>query len=96
MRTALKLSADFVLQSLRHTMLTRLGECGADVLTIMRVAGHSSVRVSQRYGHPTSEGMERAFERLGKLNGVKYKQARAESEGRSGGRLQTPCKSHDS
>jgi integrase len=36
---------DFVLHSLRHTCLTRLGEGGADSFTIMRVAGHSSVTV---------------------------------------------------
>lgn len=35
--------------SLRHAMLTRLGESGVDPFTIMRIAGHSSVTVSQRY-----------------------------------------------
>ena len=57
-------TADFVLHSLRHTMLTRLGESGVDAFTIMRIAGHSSIVVSQRYIHPTPEAMERAFERL--------------------------------
>jgi len=56
--------ADFVLHSLRHTMLTRLGESGVDAFTIMRIAGHSSIVVSQRYVHPTPEAVERAFERL--------------------------------
>jgi len=56
--------ADFVMHSLRHTMLTRLGESGADAFTIMRIAGHSSIVVSQRYIHPTPEAVERAFERL--------------------------------
>lgn len=56
--------ADFVLHSLRHTMLTRLGESGVDAFTIMRIAGHSSITVSQRYIHPTPEAVERAFERL--------------------------------
>ena len=60
-------------------MLTRLGEAGADAFTIMRIAGHSNVTVSQRYVHPTPEGMERAFERLEMLNAVKYEQARAEA-----------------
>jgi integrase len=55
---------DFVLPSLRHTMLTRLGESGVDAFTIMRIAGHSSITVSQRYIHPTPEAVERAFERL--------------------------------
>jgi len=55
---------DFVLHSLRHTMLTRLGESGVDAITIMRIAGHSSITVSQRYIHPTPEAVERAFERL--------------------------------
>lgn len=56
--------ADFVLHSLRHTMLTRLGESGVDAFTIMRIAGHSSIVVSQRYIHPTPEAVERAFVRL--------------------------------
>ncbi len=72
-RTLLKLPADFVIHSFRHTMLTRLGEAGADAFTIMRIAGHSSVTVSQKYVHPTPEAMERAIERmenLQKLRGV--------------------------
>jgi len=42
---ALKLSGVrcFVLYSLRHTFLTRLGESGCDAWTLERVAGHSSV-----------------------------------------------------
>ena len=63
-RTALKLPKDFVIHSLRHTMLTRLGESGVDAFTIMRIAGHSSITVSQRYVHPSPEAVERAFERL--------------------------------
>jgi len=60
--------SDFVIHSLRHTMLTRLGESGADAFTIMRIAGHSSVTVSQRYVHPSPESLEQAFERLDTLN----------------------------
>jgi len=63
-RAAVGLGRDFVIHSLRHTMLTRLGESGVDAFTIMRIAGHSSVTVSQRYMHPTPEAVERAFERL--------------------------------
>jgi integrase len=64
-RDKLKLSAGFVIHSLRHTALTRLGESGADAFTIMRIAGHSTITVSQRYVHPSSDAMELAFERLG-------------------------------
>lgn len=35
-----------------------------DAFTIMRIAGHSSIVVSQRYIHPSLEAVERAFERL--------------------------------
>jgi hypothetical protein len=58
----------FVLHSLRHTFGTRLGEAGADAFTIMRLMGHSSVTVSQRYVHPTPESLERAVEGLECLN----------------------------
>jgi integrase len=63
-RTSLKAPKDFVIHSLRHTMLTRLGESGVDAFTIMRIAGHSSITVSQRYIHPSPEAVERAFQRL--------------------------------
>jgi integrase len=91
-RKALKLPADFVIHSLRHTMLTRLGEAGADAFTIMRIAGHSSVTVSQRYVHPTPEGMERAFERLEDLNAVKFEQAEAEAKAEAAGGFGVPAK----
>jgi hypothetical protein len=67
-RGRLKLPKDFVVHSLRHTMLTRLGEAGADTFTIKRIAGHSSVTVTERYVHPTPEGLERDFERLERFN----------------------------
>ena len=61
-RDKLNLSGEFVIHSLRHTMLTRLGEAGVDAFAIMRIAGHSRVTVSQRYVHLAPEAMERAFE----------------------------------
>lgn len=67
-RDKLKIVGDFVVYSLRHTFGTRLGESGADPFTIMRVMGHSTVTVSQRYVHPTPETLERAFERLEERN----------------------------
>jgi integrase len=67
-RQAIKLAEEFVIYCLRHTFGTRLGESGADAFTIMKVMGHSSVTVSQRYVHPTPETLERAFERLEERN----------------------------
>jgi len=49
-------------------MLTRLGEAGVDAFTIMRIAGHSSVKVSERYVHPSAESLERGFARLEAFN----------------------------
>ena len=74
---------DFVIHSLRHTMLTRLGEAGGDAFTIMRIAGHRSITVSQRYVHPPPESLERAFEKLESFNsasGRKSETAEAEAE----------------
>jgi len=55
----------FVLYSLRHTFLTRLGESGCDVWTLARIAGHSSIRISSRYVHPSENAVLDAMERLG-------------------------------
>ena len=64
LRVLLKMPADFVLHSFRHTYGTRLEKTGADAFTIMRLMGHSTVTVSQRYVHPSPEAMESAVSRL--------------------------------
>jgi len=70
----------FVLYSLRHTMLTRLGEAGADAFSIQKIAGHSSITISQRYVHPTPERIEGAFTALEAYNAAKENQLKAEQE----------------
>ena len=70
-RAALGMPAEFVIYSLRHTYGTRLGEAGADAFSIMRLMGHSSITVSQRYVHPSPEAFERAVERLQEMNAAK-------------------------
>jgi integrase len=60
-----------VLYSLRHTMLTRLGESGAEAFTIQKIARHSSSVISQRYVHPTPTLIENAFTRFEAYNATK-------------------------
>jgi integrase len=55
----------FVLYSLRHAFLTRLGESGCDAWTLARIAGHSNVSMSSRYVHPSEDAVLTAMERLG-------------------------------
>jgi len=65
--------AGFVRHSLRHTfgtLGTRLGETGADAFTIMKLMGHSTVTVSQRYVHPSPETVERAVSHMEAYNSV--------------------------
>jgi integrase len=49
---------------LRHTALTRLAESGCDAFTLARIAGHSSITITQRYCHPQADAIERAFQKL--------------------------------
>jgi integrase len=78
LRDDLQLPNDCVIHSLRHTFLTRFGEAGA--FTIKKVAGHSSVTISERYIHPTPEGQERAFERFADLNREAVEKAENDAE----------------
>src|SRR5215469_2894100 len=54
----------FVIYSLRHTFLTRLGLSGCDVWTLARIAGHSSTKMAERYVHPSHEAVIEALERM--------------------------------
>ena len=55
----------FVLYSLRHSFLTRLGKSGCDAWTLARIAGHSSITTSSRYVHPSEGAVLAAMSRLG-------------------------------
>jgi hypothetical protein len=46
---------------MRHTALTDLGTLGCDPFTLARIAGHSSILITQRYCHPQADAVERAF-----------------------------------
>ena len=49
---------------LRHSALTMLAEAGCDAFTLARIAGHSSITITQRYCHPQADAIERAFGRI--------------------------------
>jgi len=54
----------FPVYTLRHTALTRLADAGVDAFTLARIAGHYSVRITERYCHPQREAIEMAFAKL--------------------------------
>ena len=68
----------FVLYSLRHTFLTRLGESGCDAWTLARIAGHSNVSMSSRYVHPSEDAVLTAMDKLGGHN-IGHSGSQAES-----------------
>ena len=64
---ALKASgvAPFEPYIMRHTALTNLAAAGADAFTLARIAGHSSITITQRYCHPQADAIARAFGQFG-------------------------------
>jgi integrase len=46
---------------LRHTALTQLAQACCDAFTLARIAGHSSITITQKDIHPQSDAIERAF-----------------------------------
>ena len=77
----------FVLYSLRHTFLTRLGESGCYAWTLARIAGHSSVAMSTRYVHPSEDAV---FTALEKLSGHKIRHNEESEETTPGVKKQLP------
>ncbi len=69
--------AAFPPYTLRHTALTRLGEAaGGDVFALARIAGHSSITITQRYVHPQAETIDRVFSKAQQLQKEAQQQSR--------------------
>lgn len=49
---------------LRHTFATRLVTGGADLITVMTLLGHSDLRMTARYAHPTGASIQQALQIL--------------------------------
>jgi integrase len=65
--TALKASEvpHFVPYVLRHTALTRLGKAArGDVFALAKIAGHSSITITQKYVHPEADTIDEVFARM--------------------------------
>ncbi len=57
----------FHFHDLRHTALTWMLRGGADILTVSKIAGHSSIQMTAKYLHETGESMRLAVEKAGKI-----------------------------
>ena len=70
--------APFERYVLRHTALTQLAQAGCDAFTLARIAGHSSITITQRYIHPQADAIERAFApfRAESVNGAQRQEIR--------------------
>jgi integrase len=55
---------DFRFHDLRHAAATRMADAGADAFTLMRILGHSDIRMTTRYTHATDAALRRAVTNL--------------------------------
>ncbi len=55
---------DFRFHDLRHTAASRMAEAGASPFTLMKILGHSDIRMTSRYTHATDLAIRKAVENL--------------------------------
>jgi integrase len=55
---------NFVFYDFRHTFATRMAQAGIDLATLAAILGHNSIRIVQRYVHPTAEHKQSAMRRF--------------------------------
>lgn len=56
---------DLRFHDLRHTAASKMIETGTDIVTCSKILGHSDIKMTMRYCHPTFENMQKAVDMLG-------------------------------
>ena len=64
MSTLLGEDHDVRFHDLRHTAATMMVMSGVDLVTVKEILGHSSIEMTMRYAHPTTEGKMNAVKAL--------------------------------
>jgi integrase len=53
---------DFTFHDLRHCFATKVLKCGADIVTVSKLLGHTDLKMTLRYSHVTDETLTAAVE----------------------------------
>ncbi len=53
-----------VRHTLRHTAITHLVQSGVDLPTVKRIAGHSDIKITEKYAHQNSAHIQAAMDKL--------------------------------
>jgi len=57
----------FRFHDLRHTFATNYIQAGGDIVSLSRILGHSDIKMTMRYAHPSFENMLKAINRVGDI-----------------------------
>lgn len=58
--------SEIVRHTMRHTVITHLVQDGVDLPTVMRISGHKTLAMVERYSHQNGEHIQAAMDRLEK------------------------------
>jgi integrase len=83
-RAMAKLGMNWVLYDLRHTFATRMIEAGVDLPTLKDIMGHTDIRTTQKYVHPTRDHQFRAMDLYEQAKAAAYNAAHKEEESQTG------------
>lgn len=71
------------LYDFRHTFATTAVEAGVDLLTLMRLLGHSDIKMVMRYAHPTEQHQADAIDKMARHRSATESKSKTDSVAKS-------------